>query len=79
MEDFLTGRTITRTSPKGARPDASKEESGPDPENPPAPEVAEVVHEGPGPRIETVSVEGRVERIRITLPDGQLIELDCHY
>lgn len=75
MEDFLAGRSSlarrseSRTSPREEESDAPTIEHD-----------VETIARGPDdPTIEVISVAGRVEKIVITLKDGQVIELACSY
>ncbi|MBG31382.1 MAG: hypothetical protein CMI31_15505 [Opitutae bacterium] len=81
MESYLSGR-----SPDG-EPSPSKE-SPPfsafvEPTEPSAPAVDETVqtlHDEPGgPKVEVVSVEGRVTRVLVHLENGKILNLHCEY
>lgn len=44
------------------------------------PQEKEVIYQEEGcPKVEVVSEDGRPQSIVIHLPDGRLLEIDCHY
>lgn len=46
----------------------------------PDPKEKQVIYEEEGcPKVEVISEEGRPTSIVIHLPDGRLMEIDCHY
>jgi hypothetical protein len=49
-------------------------------ERKPGAPVSKVIHEAPGePRVEVVLEQEVVQRIRIVMPDGKVLELGCCY
>ena len=43
-------------------------------------ETVEILHDEPGgPKVEVVSVEGRVNRIVVHLENGKVLNLHCQY
>ena len=88
MESYLSGRTPDADPSTGSesqpfRPYASSDgtESSPLPVNPVSgDENVETLHDEPGgPKVEVVTVEGRVTRIVVLLENGKVLNLHCEY
>lgn len=80
MQNFLTGR---QQQPKQSFFSRNKREKGNREPSHDAPEVIELaaseVDSDAAPRVEMIMELGVVQRIVITMPNGQIVELACEY
>ena len=88
MESYLSGRTPDADPPIGNesqpfRPYTSSDGAGAShlPSNPASGnETVETLHDEPGgPKVEVVTVDGRVNRIVVHLENGKVLNLHCKY
>ena len=86
MENYLSGRSPDGDPPIGneSQPFRSLADSNADglpvSASPSANEVTETLHDEPGgPKVEVVSVDGRVNRIVVHLENGKVLNLHCEY
>ena len=86
MENYLSGRSPDTDPPIGneSQPFRSLAESSADglplTASPSANEVIETLHDEPGgPKVEVITVEGKVTRIVIHLEGDKILNLDCQY
>ena len=67
FQGFLEGQ---KTSPQNPSVDTPEKK----------PQEKQIIYEEEGcPKVEVISEEGRPTSIVIYLPDGRLLEIDCHY
>ena len=87
MENYLSGRSPDADPPIGdeSQPfrslaDSTKADGLPHTPSPSANEVTQTLHDEPGgPKVEVVTVEGKVTRIVVHLEGDKVLNLHCQY
>ena len=81
MESYLSGRSPDGdpSSPNESPPFSSYVHPS-DESSSSADETVQTLHDEPGgPKVEVVSVEGRVTRVLVHLENGKVLNLQCEY